>query len=231
MWLRPRCRVTFRSGSISGQPPYRPSGSTRWELTNINGASTIHGSVSKPLFSAGTITVTAFRVVVTGTYGDTIMLGAGQIRYHKAAIGGTDTALNATQYKILISAPTTLCSSTTSTNFAAEFGGTFGNGVGRNRSTPPTFLIPGYTYLPNSGTTPSINDGYYAIVNNTSPTSSTYPNANRQPTCGGGYGCAGLRQPGIRRLLVYRRRPYRHDNGSGQPSARFHDRCGLYAGR
>jgi len=46
-------------------------------------------------------------------------------------------------------------------------------------------MIPAYTYLPNSNTGTSINDGYYAIVNNTSPTSSTFPNANRQPTCGG----------------------------------------------
>jgi len=156
--------------------------------TNINGSSSVHGNVSKPLFSAGTIMVTAFRVVVTGTYGDTITLGAGQVRYRQTATTLTDTALNCTQYKILITAPTTLCSSTTSTNFAAEFGGTFGTGIGRNRSTPPTFLIPNYTYLPNSSTAPSINDGYYAICNNTSPTSSTFPNANRQPTCGGATG-------------------------------------------
>jgi hypothetical protein len=170
-----------------GATPTTPSGADPMGTTNINGASSVHGNVSKPLFSAGTIMVTAFRVVVTGAYGDTITLGAGQIRYRKTA-GSADTALNATQYKILITAPTTLCSSTTSTNFAAEFGGTFGTGVGRNRSTPPTFLIPNYTYLPNSSSTISINDGYYAICNNTSPTSSTFPNANRQPTCGGATG-------------------------------------------
>jgi hypothetical protein len=171
-----------------GVTPTTPSGVDPMGTTNINGCSTIHGSVSKPLFSAGTIMVTAFRVVVTGTYGDTITLGKGQIRYRQTPESLTDTALNATQYKILISAPTTLCSSTTSTNFAAEFGGTFGTGVGRNRSTPPTFLIPNYTYLPNSATAPSINDGYYGICNNTSPTSSTFPGANRQPTCGGATG-------------------------------------------
>jgi hypothetical protein len=171
-----------------GTTPTTPSGVDPMGTANINGSSTIHGSVSKPLFSAGTILVTAFRVVVTGTYGDTITLGSGQIRYRQTAATLTDTALNATQYKILITAPTTLCSSTTSTNFAAEFGGTFGNGIGRNRSTPPTFLIPNYTYLPNSGVVPSINDGYYGICNNTSPTSSTFPGANRQPTCGGAVG-------------------------------------------
>ena len=171
-----------------GSNPTASSGADPMGILNITGASNVHGSVTKPLFSAGTITMTAFRVVVTGTYGDTITLGDGEIRYRKTATAATDTVLSCTQYKILISAPTSLCSSTTSTNFAAEFGGTFGNGIGRNRSIPPTFLIPGYTYLPNSGTTPSINDGYYAIVNNTSPTSSTWPNANRQPTCGGATG-------------------------------------------
>ncbi|HEV3327712.1 MAG TPA: hypothetical protein VG052_18980 [Puia sp.] len=158
-------------------------------ILNLTGTSSIHGNVSKPMFSSGTILVTAFRVVVNaGTLGDTITLGAGQIRYRTTVGAASDTVLNATQYKILISSPTTLCSSSTSTNFAAEFGGTFGHGVGRNRNTPPTFLIPNYTYLPNSATVPSINDGYYGICNNTSPVSSTYPFANRQNTCGGATG-------------------------------------------
>jgi hypothetical protein len=171
-----------------GNAPTVPAGVDPMGTANTTGASTIQGNVTKPLFSSGSIITTAFRVVVTGAYGDTITLGAGQIRYRTTAAGLTDTVLNATQYRILITAPTTLCSSSTSTNFAAESGGTFGSGVGRNRSTPPTFLIPNYTYLPNSNTGISINDGYYGIVNNTSPTSSTFPNANRQPTCGGATG-------------------------------------------
>jgi hypothetical protein len=172
-----------------GATPTFSTGADPMGINNITGSSTIHGNVSKPRFSAGTILVTAFRVVVNaGTLGDTITLGAGEIRYRTTATATTDTALIATQYKILISSPTTLCSSSTSTNFAAEYGGTFGTGVGRNRSTGPTFPIPSYTYLPNSSATISINDGYYAICNNTSPTSSTFPNANRQPTCGGATG-------------------------------------------
>jgi hypothetical protein len=171
-----------------GNNPTTPSGLDPMGTANINGASTVQGNVSKPLFGGGTIMVTEFRVVVSGTYGDTITLGGGEIRYRQTAGTLTDTVLKATQYKILITAPTTLCSSTTSTNFAAEFGGTFGTGVGRNRSTGPTFLIPGYTYLPNSATVPSINDGYYAIVNNVSPVSSTFPNAARQNNCAGFFG-------------------------------------------
>jgi hypothetical protein len=171
-----------------GNAPTTPAGIDPMGTANTTGASTLQGGVSKPLFSSGSIFCTAFRVVVTGAYGDTIVLGAGQIIFRTSLNSGTDTVLNATQYKILISAPSTLCSSSSSTNFAAEFGGTFGIGVGRNRVAPPTYLIPNYTYLPNSSTAPSINDGYYGIVNNTSPTSSTFVNANRQPTCGGATG-------------------------------------------
>ncbi len=171
-----------------GNAPTVPAGVDPMGLANTTGASTLQGGVSKPLFSSGSIFCTSFRVVVTGSYGDTIVLGAGKICYRLTNTSVTDTALNATQYRILISPASTLCSSSTSTNFAAESGGTFGSGVGRNRSTGPTFLIPSYTYLPNSNTSISINDGYYGIVNNTSPTSSTFPNANRQPTCGGATG-------------------------------------------
>ncbi|HTI94696.1 MAG TPA: T9SS type A sorting domain-containing protein [Puia sp.] len=156
-------------------------------LSNTSGANTITGGTTKPLFSAGSIITTAFRVTVTGNYGDTITLGAGKIAYKKTT-NGADTILTATQYQILIQRPSALCSSSTSTNFAAESGGTFGHGVGLNRSAGPTFPIPNYTYLPNSSSSVTINDGYYAIVNNTSPTSSTFINANRQPNCGSATG-------------------------------------------
>jgi hypothetical protein len=171
-------------GAPTAAAPGIPGGINPMGLANTVGASTIQGGANKPLFSSGSIFCTSFRVRVTGAYGDTIVLGAGKIVYRVTGTASSDTALNAIQYKILIQKPSTLCSSGTSTNFAAESGGTFGHGVGRNRSTPPSFLIPGYTYLPTSGTATTINDGYYAIVNNTSPTSSTFAGANRQPACG-----------------------------------------------
>ncbi len=152
-------------------------------IANTVGASDLKGNSNFPKFGGSTLVSTSFRVVVTGTYGDTITVGAGMIVFRTSAAGLVDTTLNANQYKILISPPVTLCSTTTGTNFAAEFGGTFGHGVGRNRSTGPTFLIPNYTYLPASGTGSIIGDGYYAIVNNISPTSSTFANARRVPNC------------------------------------------------
>jgi hypothetical protein len=170
-----------------------PAGVAFMSTINTTGAGTVTGGTTKPLFSSGSIISTAFRVVVTGGYGDTITLGGGKICYRQTATGVVDTVLTATKYQILIQQPSVLCANSSSTNFAAESGGTFGSGVGLNRSTGPTFPIPNYTYLPNSSSAVTINDGYYAIVNNTSPTSSTYPFANRQPTCGtatGIYACS-----------------------------------------
>ena len=175
-------RMNLGSGAAA------PTGTKYMDSANIQNTGTITGGSTTPLFSSGSIITTAFDVVVSGNYGDTITLGAGKIIYSLTSNGLTDTSLTATKYQILISPPTSLCANASSTNFAAESGGTFGSGVGLNRSTPPTFLIPGYTYLPNSGTAVTINDGYYAIVNNTSPTSDTYVNALRQPNCTGGTG-------------------------------------------
>ncbi len=166
-----------------GAGAFAASGLLPMALSNTTGAGTISPGTTKPLFSAGSIITTAFRVVVTGSYGDTITLGAGKIAYRLSATATTDTILTATKYQILISQPSTLCANGSSTNFAAESGGTFGSGVGRNRSTPPTFLIPNYTYVPNSSVTVGINDGYYAIVNNISPTSSTSNGAGFQNSC------------------------------------------------
>lgn len=178
-------RINIGAGSFA------PGGIQPMSVVNTTGAGTVTGGTTTPIFSSGSIITTAFRVVVGGTWGDTITLGGGLIAFRTNPTATTDTFLRANKYQILISKPTTLCANGSSTNFAAEFGGTFGTGAGRNRATPPTFLIPGYTYLPTSGqgapvapTQPTINDGYYAIVNNVSPTSSTFTGANRQNSCG-----------------------------------------------
>ena len=161
-----------------------PAGAMYMATSNSTNSGTITGNTTYPKFSSGTLTTTAFRVKVTGGYGDTVTLSTGVIAYRTSSTTSVDSFLYGIPYRILIQKPSTLCANSSSTNFAAESGGTFGHGVGRNRSTPPTFLIPGYSYLPNSNTSTTINDGYYAIVNNVSPTSSTFPNAKRQPNCG-----------------------------------------------
>jgi hypothetical protein len=176
-------RINMGGPPFSTSNPTAPGGADPMGLTDTVGARNLKGNTNFPKFGGSTLISTSFRVKVTGAYGDTITLGAGKIVYRTSATATTDTAINANQYKILISNPITLCSNTVGTNFAAESGGTFGHGVGRNRSTGPTYLIPNYTYLPNSGTGSIIGDGYYAIVNNISPTSSTNPNARRVPNC------------------------------------------------
>lgn len=175
-------QIRINMGGAGGINPTVPAGVDPMGITNTSGATNLKAGTSKPLFSAGSIFCTAFRVTVTGNYGDVITLGAGKVVYRLTQNGG-DTILNATQYQIQIAKPSTLCASSTSVNFAAESGGTFGHGVGHDRAAGPTFPIPNYTYLNPSGTVASINDGYYAIVNNTSPTSSTFPGARRTPNC------------------------------------------------
>lgn len=177
-------QIRINMGGVGGLNPTYPTGVDPMGIGNNAGATNLQGGNSRPLFSSGSIITTAFRVVVdpASNYGDTITLGAGKVAFKKTS-NGADTILNAIQYKILVQKPTTLCTSSTSTNFAAESGGTFGHGVGLNRAAAPTYLIPGYTYLPSSGTSTTINDGYYAIVNNVSPTSSTFANARRTPNC------------------------------------------------
>ena len=168
-------------GPAFGVLPTKPTGLDSMSIGNKIGASDINPGTNRPTFSSGTLISTSIRVRVTGNYGDTIILGAGQIAFRNSS--NVDTALKANQYKILIAKQATNCSSSTGTNFAAESGGTFGHGVGRNRSTGPTFLIPNYTYLPASSTSSVIGDGYYAIVNNISPTSSVFAGARRTPNC------------------------------------------------
>ncbi len=156
-------------------------------ITDITGASDLRGNVNRPKFGGGTLISTAFRVQVTGAVGDTITLGSGQLLFKKTNLAGDpDTVINAIQYKILIAANESICPNTVGTNFAGEFGGTFGDGNTLNRAIPPSFLIPGYTYIPNVSLYPSVgvNDGYYAIVNNSSPKSATNIASRRQPSCG-----------------------------------------------
>ncbi|HMH20230.1 MAG TPA: T9SS type A sorting domain-containing protein [Puia sp.] len=179
--------------NMGGNPfnvnPTAPGGADPMGIASTSGASDIKAgttaSSNRPIFAGGMLVSTSFRVVVTGAYGDTVVLGAGKVVFRNSTTTSTDTALSATQYKILISKPVTLCSSSTGTNFAAEAGGTFDHAGTLNRSYGPTFLIPNYTYLPNSGVSPlpTINDGYYAIVNNISPVSSTFTGARLQPNC------------------------------------------------
>lgn len=137
----------------------------------------------KPRAGGNVLITTSFRVTVTGSVGDTIILGAGQIRYRLSSGSGSDQTVSATQYKILISDNDPICPNSVGKNFVAESGGTFDSGSVQNRSYAPDFLIPNYVYIPDMSPTLAINDGTYGLVNNLSPWASTYQDAEKKPNC------------------------------------------------
>ena len=142
------------------------------------------GSMSNsnnPRGGGGLLFAVAYRVRVTGAIGDTIVLHPAQFVYNHS---GSEIILTATPHKILISDPLTLCSNSIGLNSATEFGGTFGTGVTLNRSTDLSTPITGYSFLNNVTAYNGLGDGYYAIVKNMSPRSSTNRNANQTPSCG-----------------------------------------------
>jgi hypothetical protein len=159
------------------------------KLTNITGASTINLSSTypfgdKPKWWSGHLFSTSFRVRVTGNAGDTILLTGGKFVFRKV-FGGTDSIISGVAYKIIIGIDDSLCQGNLGTNYAGEFGGSFGQGTTLNRTTGSSILVPGYSYVSNvsgAGNVP-VNDGSYAIVNNISPWSSTNRNARRIPNC------------------------------------------------
>jgi len=161
-------------------------------LTNIAGAGNINLTSNfpygdKPKWWTGHIFSTSYRVKVTGNTGDTIRLTGGLFIFRKTS-GGVDSIITGVPYKMLIGSDDTLCKNSLGTNFAGEFGGTFGSGNTLNRNTGPSSLVPGYLYVNNvsgAGSVP-INDGSYGIVNNISPWSGTSRTARRTPNCSGG---------------------------------------------
>ncbi len=175
-----RMNLGFGTPNSAATIPGSPADNT---LTSFTGAAAMANN-SRPRGGGGLLFATAFRVVVSGNAGDTITLGSGQLAYKTTNnSGAADVFLNTIPYKIFISDPATLCEDNTGINIAGEFGGTFGTGSTLNRSTGPTFPIPGYNYLNNVSATQAVGDGNYAIVNNISPRSSQNRTARRVPNC------------------------------------------------
>jgi hypothetical protein len=166
-----------------GSSPSKPLAASPGLLTDITGASTVKIGTYKPLIFGGTLLTTSFRVKVTGTPGDTIVLGIGKLVYQKTS-GGADTIISATPYMIFISTSTssTLCGNALNNNLAGEKSGTFDSGTVLNRSYALSFPIPDYDYVQASPTV-AVGDGTYAIVNNSSPLSSTAINSRYAPNC------------------------------------------------
>lgn len=139
----------------------------------------------KPLAGGALLMTTAFRVRVTGNSGDTIVLGAGQVRYRltNSTSGiSNEVIFSNVQYKILISDNDPICPNSVGRNFVAEYGGTFDSGNVQNRVAPPNYIISGYGN-PDVSPSQQLGDGNYAIVNNLSPWASTFRNAQKRPVC------------------------------------------------
>ncbi|WP_276503147.1 T9SS type A sorting domain-containing protein [Terrimonas pollutisoli] len=177
-----RLNLGFGTPATAATTPGIPLSNSTTDLTGAaQGIST-----ARPRGGSGLLFATAFRVRVTGSAGSIITLGAGRILYRASSSATSDRpALLATQYQILVSQPSNLCEDNTGVNIAGEFGGTFGSGNTLNRSSGPTFPIPGYNYLNNVSATQAVGDGNYALVNNISPRSSTNQVAKRVPYCAG----------------------------------------------
>jgi hypothetical protein len=169
-------------GAIGGAPSSTTSNLT----TNNTGAGTLDlsgsGSGDRPRWWTGCLFSTAFRVTVTGNYGDTISLGGGILMYSLFSNGSGTATKQVPFYKILISKNDPRCTNKVGSNFATESGGTFGTGTFLNRTTGLSYSIP-YTYVNNVSSSQAVNDGSYAIVKNTSPKSSTNTNAEHVPNC------------------------------------------------
>ena len=166
-----------------GSAPTAPSATDYGLLTNNTGASNVVIGTYRPIIFGGTLITTAYRVVVSGNVGDTIILAAPKLVYRKTS-SGADTIITGTRYRILINGTqaSTLCPNGLGNNLATENGGTFDSGTVQNRPSGPAFPIPSYDYKPLSRTTQT-SDGSYAIVNNLSPNGRTNFNARMQPNC------------------------------------------------
>jgi hypothetical protein len=183
---------TYLANPPAGEYPIRinlgsaPTAPTSNRLTIETGAGNINVSSvtagDKPRWYSGHLFSTAFRVKVTGTYGDTIKLGAAKF-YYSNSVAVPASAIQVYRFNIIISKNDALCTNTTGANFAGESGGTFGSGTTLTWPTLPTFPILGYSYI-STVTNPTVDDGMYSLMKNTSPTNSTNTTANRELNCG-----------------------------------------------
>lgn len=162
--------------------PGIPTAQTASEFASATGTMLGGGSGNFPRGGGGVLFSTAYRVVVTGAVGDTIVLRQAKFLYQETF--GVDITLTTTPFKIIISDPLTLCNNSIGVNNASESGGTFGSGTALNRGTDLTIPISGYSFVNDMSPFSAVGDGRYGIVKNMSPRQSTNRNAARQPYCG-----------------------------------------------
>jgi hypothetical protein len=150
--------------------------------TNPRATAFRRGRVSfndKPSFYGSTcILIASFRVVVTGTYGNSISLGGGSITYRPNGTGSVKSNVFSPD-NVMFFKNLGICTNTSGTNaILSEFGGTFGSGKAKNRAASGK-VSNNYidtTFGPNSP-----QDYYYGISNNTSTGGVGYTTLNTWP--------------------------------------------------
>jgi hypothetical protein len=142
---------------------------------NIGSAATatvggnITGGTTTPKFANATIIVTAYRVTVTAAYNADISF-QGTFTYRIGS--GAITPYNFTPITLRTYTNLNACTDSRGSSAVLDNNGTFGSGTVQNRGASPA-IPAGYTYQPLAANQP--NDGYYSVINNTSPTGATNP--------------------------------------------------------
>ncbi len=127
------------------------------------------GTVTKPKFSKGALLMLTYRVTVTGSYGQFITFDKSNLWFKSSTDAAVVPKYQYPRSVVAIYQSPGLCSNGLSLSNVFETNGTFGSGKSRNRGSSSS-IVPtgsaGYTFI--AATTNQPNDGYYAIVNNTS---------------------------------------------------------------
>lgn len=136
----------------------------------------IRSDTSRPsFFNSHSIMMAVYRVRInpSANYGDTIKVG-GSVRYKMVTPNNGWFNVVFPEYRIILFANNGYCPNGADVSATSDFGGTFGNGSTLNR---PAALGFSTSYIKQNITTGAPNDYYYSIVKNSSPSSSTNPNA------------------------------------------------------
>lgn len=129
----------------------------------------ITGATTTPKFYNATIIVAAYRVIVTAGYNADITF-QGTFSYRVGS--GSVIPYNFTPITLRTYTNLNACTDSKGSSAVLDNNGTFGSGTVQNRGASPA-IPAGYTYQPLAANQP--NDGFYSVINNTSPTGATNP--------------------------------------------------------
>jgi hypothetical protein len=136
--------------------------------TAVTGGNIV-GATTTPKFYNATIIIAAYRVIVSAGYNSDITF-QGTFSYRVGS--GAVTPYNFTSITLRTYTNLAACADSKGSSAVIDNNGTFGSGTIQNRGASPA-IPAGYTYQALAANQP--NDGFYSIINNTSPTGATNP--------------------------------------------------------